>query len=127
MYIRFGIIFLPFLLIGMTVSCAGANVMVGFGGQNSNSIPYFANISTPGGLVYTHRKIPAQIAYNAEFKRTGRACSYQILFHLIGFGDSSIEKAKQDNSVTKIAASEYETNIYLGSLYVRFCNYIAGE
>lgn len=67
---------------------------------------------------------PGQIVSLEKYKKTGRACGYGVL--LFSFGDTSLETARKDGEITRIALVEYETYNTLG-IYAKLCTIVKGE
>lgn len=79
-----------------------------------------------GGVVFHKNTVPGQSGSNAEFVKKGTACSHAVLF-LVAWGDSSIEKAKEENKITKVLSVEHEVLGILSVLYHRHCTIISGS
>ncbi|EMJ91658.1 adhesin Lsa14 [Leptospira alstonii] len=125
------LLFICFMTI-WAVQCTGFNYMYTFGGTTPNTNPTkdYA-IGYPliykGGVLVHSGTIPGQIGDNVENTSTGKACSRNILW-LVSFGDSSIEAAKADAKIAKVASVEYEQfGILLGFPYHSFCTVVTGS
>ncbi|KAK2620143.1 TRL-like family protein [Leptospira interrogans] len=122
------LLFISFMTI-WAVQCTGVNAMYIYGLRpNTNPTKDYAigTMVTKGGAIFHEAMIPGPIGNNAEKVVTGRACSKSILW-LVSFGDSSIEAAKAEAKITKVASIEYEqlgVSIYL---YHKFCTVVTGS
>ncbi|TGL78711.1 adhesin Lsa14 [Leptospira yasudae] len=112
------------------VQCTGINSTLMFGlTPNTNPTKNYAqpySMATKGGLLVHNGTIPGPIGHNAEGTATGSACSRNIL-SLVAFGDSSIEKAKAEAKISKVASVDYEQFAVLGIVYHSFCTVVTGS
>lgn len=79
---------------------------------------------TPGCL-YSSLEGPIATGPSAKKKKTGRACSSNIL-GIIATGDSSIATAARLGGVNKIATVDYDRSNIL-SVYTKVCTIVRGE
>lgn len=109
-------------------NCTGINQGVLAGGPNTNPAPDYANyynLGYRGGLVFHTNGAPGPMGNAAPVKR-GESCSTAVL-GLVAWGDSSIESAKQNGGITKVATVEYDQTAVLVGLYHSVCTKVAGE
>ncbi|RHX77746.1 adhesin Lsa14 [Leptospira yasudae] len=127
------LIFISFVAI-WSVNCTGMNAFTTFGlSPNTNPTKNYAQLYsnspllTKGGFVVHSGTIPGAIGHNAENTTSGTVCSRNIL-GVVAFGDSSLEAAKAEAKITKIASVEYEQfGIFGGYIYHSFCTVITGS
>ncbi|ULH29875.1 MULTISPECIES: TRL-like family protein [Leptospira] len=122
------LLFICFMTI-WAVQCTGLNYMYISGlTPNTNPTKDYAigTMATKGGGLFHEAIIPGPIGDNAEKVVTGRACSKSILW-LVSFGNSSIEAAKADAKITKVASIEYEQLGISGYIYHKFCTVVTGS
>ena len=64
---------------------------------------------------------------NPEVKsvKTGKACANSVLA-LVAFGDASIEAAKKNGGITKVASVDHST-VNAGYFYGEYCTIVTGE
>lgn len=111
-----------------SVGCTGFNGRTAFaGGVNTNPAREYATLRgvTRGGLFY-HKNMVNGGTGNASAVKKGRACSHSVLY-AVAWGDSSIEGAKHNGEITRIASLDYEIMAILGSVYHRHCTIVQGE
>ncbi|MFO8154816.1 MAG: TRL-like family protein [Pseudomonadota bacterium] len=77
------------------------------------------------GMLYTETQDAVTATPNAGASKEGRACADNILGLLVR-GDSSIEAAKQDAGITKVASVDRDVNVILG-VYGTNCTVVRGE
>ena len=109
-------------------NCTGINQGVLYGGPNTNPAPDYASyygLVFRGGFVFHNNSVPGPIG-NATPLRLGESCSTAIL-GLFAFGDSSIETAKEEGDITKVASGEYEQLAVMTGLYHSVCTRVMGE
>jgi hypothetical protein len=81
--------------------------------------------SAPNGFALIKEdKEPAFVTDNARASKTGKACAQNVL-SVYASGDSSIEAAKKEGGITKIASVDYEINNYI--VYGKICTIVTGE
>ena len=125
------VIFMPLISL-LFVSCyagTGANYSSILGiSVNTHPTPEYNRYAMNGrfGIAVHINKVPGQIGQGvANPLKQGRACSQSLLF-LVATGDSSIETAKKDGSITKIAFIEHEIRAFIFSLYHEHCTIVHG-
>ena len=116
------------IMVSLT-NCTGLNVLTrGWGwGATTNPTPDYANGNHlyKGGLFFHRHTVPGSIGLNTDGNIKGESCSHAALF-LFAWGDSGIETAKKNGSITKVSSVEYEQLAVLGALYHRFCTIVIG-
>jgi hypothetical protein len=123
---------LLFLLnIVLLVDCTGFNIASGVYRVTANTHPapdYAGGYGLMrGGLIYYKDVVDGQIGENASPKQVGKSCSHAILA-LISTGDSSIETAKRNGKIKKVAHLSHEiTAILSGRIYHEHCTIVSGE
>lgn len=81
--------------------------------------------SSPNGwALIKEEKIPAFVTDNAKANKLGRACATNIL-SIYASGDASIEAAKKEGGITKVAYVDYEMENYV--VYGKVCTVVRGE
>ncbi|EMK12684.1 MULTISPECIES: adhesin Lsa14 [Leptospira] len=121
------LLFISFMTI-WAVQCTGMNIMYTTGLRpNTNPTKDYAigAMAAKGGYIFHDAVIPGQIGDNAEKVVTGRACSKSFL--LASFGDSSIEAAKAEARITKVASIEYEQTAIFTVFFHKFCTIVTGS
>jgi hypothetical protein len=124
---------ISFLLISCVSAflnnCSGANQLTLLNAAaNTNPALEYANpytMSGNGGFLFHRNTIPGQLG-NAESKLRGEACSHSVLY-LVSWGDSSIETAKKNGKITKIASTEFENLGIFAVLYHGSCTIVTGS
>ncbi|WP_025178473.1 adhesin Lsa14 [Leptospira kirschneri] len=124
------LLFISFMTI-WAVQCTGVNAMYVYGLRpNTNPTKdygFMYPIISKGGMIVHDGVIPGQLGDNTEKTSIGKACSKNILW-LVSFGDSSIEAAKADGKITKVASIEYEQlGVLYGAIYHKFCTVVTGS
>ena len=122
------------LLLGFaaaaTIACQGMNQTALYGGPNMNPAqPYGVSsvVYNRGGFLYHSHSVPGQVGRNAKSEKTGTVCSTAIL-NLVAMGDSSLETAKANGGITKIASVQYDvTHIFILPVYFEHCTVVTGE
>ena len=66
-----------------------------------------------------------QIDNTVKAKKEGKSCAYNILW-ILSWGDSSIDAAKQDGNIEKVANVDREL-INVGYFFAKGCTIIQGE
>ncbi|MCB1179501.1 MAG: TRL-like family protein [Leptospiraceae bacterium] len=110
------------------VGCTGLNVLYPIF-PNTNPAKEYAHPTTMlrGGAFYHVNSVVGAIGNKVDGSLvTGTSCSMAILFIYAG-GDSSIEAAKKDKNIQKVARVEYEEKAILGSVYHTFCTKVTGS
>lgn len=79
----------------------------------------------PYGFLYTGTKTGLENNNGVAASKTGQACMSSVL-GLVAWGDGSIESAKADGNITKVATINYATNNILG-IYGQYCTVATGE
>ena len=129
---RSTIVSLMFFCIPVLFSqCTGLNVMNIFGGTSTHPMPAYSDSRllgalNKGGLLLHRNSAPGQIGQDTHSDKKGRACSHAALW-LIAFGDSSIETARINAGITKIASVDHEILSVIGFIYHRQCTVVTGE
>ena len=96
---------------------------------NTNPAPEYQHSPTilaKGGLMFHNNTIPQQIGLNASGGKTGEACSYGVLW-LVAFGDQTIETAKKNGEIRKVASVEQRVMAVLGSVFQMNCTVVTGS
>ncbi|TGK31548.1 TRL-like family protein [Leptospira gomenensis] len=113
--------------------CTGVNIANSPNGPedlNTNPTPAYGRPSLElfykGGFIYHNESIPAFLGGNAQSLERGQACSRSIL-GLFAFGNSSINAARIQGNINKIAHVEYEHTAVLAWFYHSFCTIVTGE
>lgn len=113
--------------------CTGVNIANSPNGPedlNTNPTPAYGRPSLElfykGGFIYHNESVPAFIGGNAQSLERGQSCSRSIL-GLFAFGNSSINAARIQGNIKKIAHVEYEHTAVLAWLYHSFCTVVTGE
>ncbi len=109
-------------------SCTGVHIAPHAGFANTNPAQEYGTIGVlyrGGGLIHKAR-VAGGIGQNAEPKKEGRACSHAVLW-LVAWGDSSVDAARIDGKIQKIAYVEYDIQALMGYFYHRFCTLVHGE
>ncbi|WP_061249930.1 adhesin Lsa14 [Leptospira alstonii] len=124
------LLFICFMTI-WAVQCTGTNIMYAYGLKPNTNPSKDYGVGAPiiykGGYFVHDGVIPGQIGDNAENTSIGKACSKSILW-LVSFGNSSIEAAKADGKITKVASIEYEQlGVLSGVIYHKFCTVVTGS
>jgi len=111
----------------VSANCTGINPATHLGVSNTNPAQEYGMIGVYGrrGLFYHNDTVPGQLG-NASPVTSGQSCSYSILW-LIAIGDSSIESAKQDGGISKVALVEFLENAIGGFLFHKVCTIVRGE
>ena len=76
------------------------------------------------GAIFTEVKEPVAFSNGVSSTKTGEACQ-ESYFGLVSTGDSSIETAKQNGNITKVASINLEKKNVL--VYGRTCTVVKGE
>ena len=123
--------FLLFFLVFVIADCTGGsidNVIVLTRNHNQNPTPEYGYpfVNYAKGWLYHNDSFPGQVGSNAESKLRGEACQMSFLF-LLAWGDSSIEAAKKQGKITRVATLEYEQTGILAILYHSFCTKVTGD
>ncbi|UOG59429.1 adhesin Lsa14 [Leptospira noguchii] len=124
------LLFICFMTI-WAVQCTGLNLMYSYGLRPNTNPTKDYGVGAPlyfkGGIFVHDGVIPGPLGDNTEKTSIGKACSKNILW-LVSFGDSSIEAAKADGKITKIASIEYEQlGVLYGAIYHKFCTVVTGS
>lgn len=88
------------------------------------SCGYTGNKSGPG-VFLTETKDPIFYNNNVRQRKTGTACSTRVLT-LVATGDASIQAAKNNGNITKVASADTEYFNILG-VYGKACTIVTGE
>ncbi|TGK18981.1 TRL-like family protein [Leptospira fluminis] len=129
---KIGFLFLPTFFWLFSVNCTGYNALYyGYGiAPNTNPTKEYTNpnyLIVKGGAIVHSGSIPGPIGRNADSKLSGSGCSYSIL-GLVSFGDSSIENAKEQGKISRVAGVEYEQfGVFGGWIFHRFCTVVSGS
>jgi hypothetical protein len=84
-----------------------------------------ASTGPTGGLIYHDIKYGIDATTNVEATKKGQACQTSIL-GMVGFGDASIETAKKENGITKVATIDANSTSVLW-FYNKYCTVITGH
>ncbi len=126
---------IPFSLLGialaggmMSAGCTGIHIAPHLGATNTNPAPEYGTVAAlaGGGGAYHSARVLGSIGRNAEAKKEGRACSHAVLW-LVGWGDSSLNAARKQGQLSKIALVEHDVLAFGGFFYHRFCTIARGE
>ncbi|MBM9549239.1 TRL-like family protein [Leptospira sp. 201903074] len=119
---------LTFILL--TQNCSGSSYHASYvPSANTNPTREYAtpSILTKGGLFFHKTYVPGPLGLNTEGTAEGKACSHSVLY-LFAFGDSSIETAKKNANIAKVAYLDYEQlGIIAGYIYHRVCVVVKGS
>jgi hypothetical protein len=110
-------------------SCTGVNLITLQNASNTNPTREYAGSSAyfKGGLIFHRNYTPGFVGLNAVGSTESIACNHSVL-SLISWGDSSVEKAKIDGKITKVAYVDYlQLGILGGLFYHKFCSLVKGE
>lgn len=77
------------------------------------------------GLIFTSVKGPIAVTDSTVKSKTGTACASNIL-GLFATGDASVQAAKSNGNITKVAAVDHNSTTALG-LFGKFCTTVTGE
>jgi hypothetical protein len=80
--------------------------------------------SPNGWALIKQEKIPAFVTDNAKAIKTGRACAQNVL-SVYASGDASIEAAKKEGNITRVADVAYEMENYV--VFGKVCTVVRGE
>ncbi|WP_246047384.1 adhesin Lsa14 [Leptospira ognonensis] len=117
------------LSLSMFFSCTGLNLITLQNAANTNPTHEYASAApyNKGGFFFHRNYTPGFIGLNAEGTLEAEACNHSVLY-LVSWGDSSIEKAKSEGKITKVAFVDYQQfGILSGYLYHRFCSLVKGQ
>ena len=126
------------VVLGITISnigCMGLDIANGDIAlprgyrANTNPAPEYQHsptIMAKGGLLFHTNTVPQQVGFNAKNTKSGEACSYGVLW-LAAFGDQSIETAKKNGSIQKVASVEQRIMAVLGSVFQMNCTVVTGS
>lgn len=84
--------------------------------------PYFYFL--PGGAVYHRNRVPGQLL-DAPAERSGRACSYSVLY-MMAWGDSSLAAAMDAGGIARVHSVEHEIEAVFGFIYHSHCTIVHG-
>jgi TRL-like protein family len=125
-FVSLVLLILPLLFF----QCTGLNVGVMYGMfVNTNPTPEYGNLSASlrGGGVFHKNSTPGQLGNNVGDKLvTGESCSLSVLW-LLSWGDSTIESAKENGGIQKVASIEYSNRAIFSFLYHKFCTKVIGS
>lgn len=114
----------------LTQHCSGSSYHASYvPSANTNPTREYAtpSILAKGGLFFHKTYVPGPLGLNAEGTSEGRGCNHSVLY-LFSFGDSSIETAKKNANITKVAYLDYEQlGIVAGYIYHRVCIIVKGS
>ncbi|MEL6365213.1 MAG: TRL-like family protein [Pseudomonadota bacterium] len=79
----------------------------------------------PMGVLYTDVDVPAGAAAGTSATKEGRAC-IQSYFGLIATGDGSVDTAKREGGITRIASVDVEVSNILGFIG-EYCTVVRGN
>ncbi len=118
-----------FLLAFAFPACTGLNLITVQGAGNTNPTHEYASAvpANKGGFFFHRNYTPGFIGLNAEGLTETEVCNHSVLY-LVSWGDSSIEKAKSEGKITKVAFVDYlQLGVFGGYLYHRFCSLVKGQ
>lgn len=81
--------------------------------------------STPQGRLFTGMDLPVTATSNGEASKVGKASCQSLLF-LFASGDCSLQAAKEDGGISKVAHADWSATNILG-LYGRYELTVHGE
>jgi hypothetical protein len=84
----------------------------------------FTPIMPPRGILYNNQKAP-MFPGGRPGTKVGKASNHNILF-LVGWGDSSFNKALENGGITTVSHTDYELQNY-ALVYQRFTVVVHGE
>lgn len=79
----------------------------------------------PAALAYYNGPITINQAASVTAEKRGEACAHNIL-GLVATGNASLDAAKQNGSISRVASVEQNTS-QVGGYYARFCTIVHGE
>ncbi len=79
---------------------------------------------TGPGILYMDVKGPLTTSTAEEASRRGEACASTV-FVLFAFGDASIERAKRNGGIRKVATVDHHSQNVIG--FGKFCTIVTGE
>lgn len=77
------------------------------------------------GILYTETTDPLFVDNNVRASKKGESCSERVLA-IVAFGDASIDAAKHNGGITKVAIANTEYYNILG-VYGKACTVVRGE
>jgi len=121
-----------FALIAVLSSCTGTTVLNTLKlKENTHPVKEYGDSVQAffkGGILYHGNSVPGQVGFG-DFqgeKKIGRACSASYLY-LLSFGDSSIQKACDNEKITKVISVQHDITALLGGFfYHRHCTLVVG-
>ncbi|TGK82248.1 TRL-like family protein [Leptospira noumeaensis] len=123
-------IVIVFTIILFIQNCSGGSVhssLVPSANTNPTREYSTPSVFSKGGFFFHKTYVPGPLGINAEAHYEGKSCSHTFLY-LVSSGDSSIEAAKRNGNIKKIAYLDYEQiGIAMGVLYHRVCTIIKGS
>jgi hypothetical protein len=99
-------------------------MMFGIVGFLSTSCAMSGGPYVPPGFLYSSVKGPVTATTNMGSGKTGEACASNIL-GWVATGDNSIDAAKSNGGIRKVASVDYKTFSVLG-LYTEVCTVVRG-
>ena len=81
--------------------------------------------NVPGGFIYSGVKGPVTATSASKASKTGMACGSNIL-SFIAMGDNSIDSAKANGGIKRVASVDYDFFSVLG-LYTKVCTIVKGK
>lgn len=81
--------------------------------------------ATPVGVIYNQTTTGLSTNNGIKPTKEGSTCSYSIL-SLIAFGDATVNRAKTDAGITKVASVDNSAFNILG-VYGRYCTIVKGS
>ncbi|MCB1189100.1 MAG: TRL-like family protein [Leptospiraceae bacterium] len=118
-----------FIFCFLLVNCTGLNIGQIYRTPSTSPTPDYTNpvsMEYRGGWIYHNNTVSGQIGHGATTRLRGQSCSHSVLW-LVSWGDSSIEAAKLDGGISKVAATEFNQMGIVSAVYHRFCTIVIGD
>lgn len=84
-----------------------------------------ANVAPQGGMLFHDIKYGIDATSVDEAPKRGEACQSSVLF-LVGSGDASVEAAKRNAGISKVATVDASSFSVLG-FYNKYCTIVTGN
>jgi hypothetical protein len=121
------------LLLGLVLFtsnlCTGTNVFLNNSFANTNPTREYTGHSAiyKGGFLFHKNHVPGFLGINANAIKVSSVCNHSLFF-LFAWGDASINTAKKNAGIEKIAYVDFQQlGILSGFLYHKFCVTVVGE